>query len=63
MAERRTVIRASHIVAYQDGGHRYLRDGVVVVEGSRIVDVGRRFARGGRRGRRRHRKDRHARSH
>jgi hypothetical protein len=31
MPDRRLVIRASHIVAYQDGGHRYLRDGVIVV--------------------------------
>jgi 5-methylthioadenosine/S-adenosylhomocysteine deaminase len=43
MADRRTAIRASHIVAYQDGGHRYLRDGVVVIEGNSIVHVGRHY--------------------
>jgi 5-methylthioadenosine/S-adenosylhomocysteine deaminase len=36
----RTVIRASHIIAYQDGGHRHLKDGVVVYEGDTIVHVG-----------------------
>jgi hypothetical protein len=34
MAERRVLIRASHIVAYQEGGHRYLRDGVIVNRGA-----------------------------
>jgi cytosine/adenosine deaminase-related metal-dependent hydrolase len=43
MVDRRLLIRASHIVAYQDGGHRYLRDGVIVVEGNTIAAVGRRF--------------------
>ncbi|MBI3977946.1 MAG: amidohydrolase family protein [Chloroflexi bacterium] len=43
MPGRRTVVRASHIVAYQNGGHRSLRDGVVVVEGNTIVQVGRTF--------------------
>jgi 5-methylthioadenosine/S-adenosylhomocysteine deaminase len=38
MARRR--IDASHVVAYQDGGHRYLRDGVVVTDGGDIVHVG-----------------------
>jgi 5-methylthioadenosine/S-adenosylhomocysteine deaminase len=38
MARRR--IDASHVIAYQDGGHRYLRDGVVVTDGSDIVHVG-----------------------
>lgn len=33
-------IDASHVIAYQDGGHRYLRDGVVVTDGSDIVHVG-----------------------
>ena len=44
MAERRVLIRASHIVAYQEGGHRYLRDGVIVIEGQTIRHVGRHFA-------------------
>ena len=38
MTRRR--IDASHVIAYQDGGHRYLRDGEVVVDGSDIVHVG-----------------------
>lgn len=36
----RRIITASHIIAYQDGGHRNLRDGVVVTEGNQIVHVG-----------------------
>jgi 5-methylthioadenosine/S-adenosylhomocysteine deaminase len=36
----RTVIRASHVIAFQDGGHRHLRDGVVVYEDDRIAHVG-----------------------
>jgi hypothetical protein len=32
MARRR--IDASHVIAFQDGGHRYLKDGVVVTDGS-----------------------------
>ena len=42
MPGRRTRIDAGHVIAYQDGGHRYLRDGVVVVEGQEIVHVGTR---------------------
>ena len=42
MVRRR--IDASHVIAYQDGGHRHLRDGVVVTEGNEIVHVGRDFA-------------------
>jgi cytosine/adenosine deaminase-related metal-dependent hydrolase len=38
MARRR--IDASHVIAFQDGGHRYLRDGVVVSDGSDIIHVG-----------------------
>ena len=38
MSRRR--IDASHIIAFQDGGHRYLRDGVVVIEGNEIIHVG-----------------------
>lgn len=36
----RTRIDASHIIAYQDGGHRHLRDGTIVLEGNEIVYVG-----------------------
>src|ERR687893_2001166 len=38
MTRRR--IDASHVIAFQDGGHRYLRDGVVVTDGSDIIHVG-----------------------
>jgi cytosine/adenosine deaminase-related metal-dependent hydrolase len=38
MTRRR--IDASHVIAYQNGGHRYLRDGVVVTDGNEIVHVG-----------------------
>ncbi len=42
----RTRIDAAHIIAYdaQAGEHRYLRDGVIVVEGDRIIHVGQTFA-------------------
>jgi 5-methylthioadenosine/S-adenosylhomocysteine deaminase len=46
MPGRRLVVRASHIVAYQDGGHRYLRDGVIAIEGNTIAQVGGQFAGG-----------------
>lgn len=36
----RRQIGASHVIAYQDGGHRHLRDGTVVIEGNEIVHVG-----------------------
>jgi cytosine/adenosine deaminase-related metal-dependent hydrolase len=39
----RRLITASHIIAVQDGGHRYLRDGVVVTEGNEIIHVGPAF--------------------
>jgi cytosine/adenosine deaminase-related metal-dependent hydrolase len=39
----RTLLKASHIIAYQHGGHRHLRDGVVVWEGNEIVHVGPSF--------------------
>ncbi|MFC3057931.1 amidohydrolase family protein [Paenirhodobacter populi] len=39
----RTVIRAGHVIAWQDGGHRHLRDGVIVVEDDRITHVGGSF--------------------
>jgi cytosine/adenosine deaminase-related metal-dependent hydrolase len=38
MTRRR--IDASHIIAYQDGGHRHLRDGTIVIDGNEIVHVG-----------------------
>ena len=41
--ERRTLIRAGWVIAFDGRGHRLLRDGVVVVEGGRIVQVGPRF--------------------
>jgi cytosine/adenosine deaminase-related metal-dependent hydrolase len=48
MPGRRTRIDAGHIVAYQgtgqDAGHRYLKDGVIVVEGHDIVHVGKTYA-------------------
>jgi len=40
---RRIAIRAAHIIAHDGRGHRHLRDGVVVIEGDRIVHVGPRF--------------------
>jgi cytosine/adenosine deaminase-related metal-dependent hydrolase len=36
-------LNASHIIAYQNGGHRYLRDGVIVWEDTDIVHVGPSF--------------------
>lgn len=42
-ASGRTAIKAGWIVAFDGRGHRLLRDGVVVVEGHRIVHVGPRF--------------------
>src|SRR5215211_2448202 len=38
MARRQ--IEASHVIAFQDGGHRHLRDGVLVTDGSNIIHVG-----------------------
>ena len=38
MTRRR--IDASHVIAFQDGGHRHLRDGTVVFDGSDIIYVG-----------------------
>ncbi len=40
----RTRINARMIVAYQNGGHRLLRNGCLVIEGNEIVHVGRDFA-------------------
>ena len=42
-AARRLAIRAGWIIAFDGRGHRVLRDGVVVVEGEKIVHVGRTF--------------------
>ena len=39
----RRLIRAAHVVAYQNGRHAHLRDGVVVTEGARILHVGPSF--------------------
>lgn len=39
----RKLIRAGHVIAFQDGGHRHLRDGVVVIEDDTIVHVGKSF--------------------
>ena len=41
MVRRR--INASHVIAYQDGGHRYLKNGVVVTEDDTILAVGSDF--------------------
>lgn len=38
-----TMIRAAYVVAYQDGGHRVLRDGCVVVQDDRVVYVGKSY--------------------
>jgi cytosine/adenosine deaminase-related metal-dependent hydrolase len=43
MAPQRTVIRAGHVIAFDESEHRHLRNGVVVVEGQRIVHVGRSY--------------------
>ena len=39
----RRVIKAGHVIAFQNGGHRHLRNGVVVCENDRIVHVGHSF--------------------
>src|SRR5689334_3773817 len=39
----RLAIKAGYVVAWDGRSHRLLRDGVVVVEGNRIVHVGSRF--------------------
>ncbi|PYN75661.1 MAG: amidohydrolase [Candidatus Rokuibacteriota bacterium] len=38
----RTAIHAGHVIAFDGRGHRLLRDGTVIVDGDRIVSVGRR---------------------
>ncbi|MCI0584606.1 MAG: amidohydrolase family protein, partial [Chloroflexi bacterium] len=40
---RRILIRAGHVIAFDGRGHRLLRDGVVVLEGDRILAVGPTF--------------------
>ncbi|MBI5879245.1 MAG: amidohydrolase family protein [Chloroflexi bacterium] len=40
MPPTRTLIKASHIIAYDGKRHRHLKDGVVVIEGDRIIHVG-----------------------
>src|SRR5216684_8787298 len=42
-ATRRTAIRAGAVIAFDGRGHRLLRNGVVVLEGDRILHVGPRF--------------------
>ncbi|MBB2891914.1 amidohydrolase family protein [Flexivirga oryzae] len=39
----RTMFTAPYVVAYQDGGHRLLRDGCVVIDDDRIVFVGKTY--------------------
>jgi 5-methylthioadenosine/S-adenosylhomocysteine deaminase len=41
---RRTAIHVGHVIAFDGRGHRLLRRGTVIVEGDRIVSVGRREA-------------------
>lgn len=36
----RKVIRAGHVIAFQHGGHRHLKDGTIVIEDDRIIHVG-----------------------
>jgi len=43
MPPDRTLIRASHIIAYDGMQHRCLQDGVVVYEGDTIIHVGKQF--------------------
>nr|WP_325265981.1 hypothetical protein [uncultured Rhizobium sp.] len=35
----RKVIQAGHVIAFQDGGHRHLQSGFIVIEDDRIVEV------------------------
>ena len=43
MAARRIRIDAGYVIAFDGRGHCLLRDGVVVLEGERILHVGPRF--------------------
>lgn len=36
----RKVIRAGHVIAFQNGGHRHLKNGTIVLEDDRIAHVG-----------------------
>jgi 5-methylthioadenosine/S-adenosylhomocysteine deaminase len=40
---KKTKISGGTVIAYKDGGHRVLKDGVVVFEGDRIIHVGNRY--------------------
>ena len=40
---RRLAIKAPYVLAHDGRGHRLLRDGVVVLEGDRVLAVGPRF--------------------
>src|SRR5262249_54478230 len=42
-ATKRTAIRAGFILAFDGRGHRLLGDGVVVIEGDHVLQVGPRF--------------------
>ena len=44
MSPKRTVLRGGMIIAHDGRGHRLLRDGVIVIEGNTIVEVGKHFA-------------------
>ncbi|AXC49909.1 N-ethylammeline chlorohydrolase [Paracoccus suum] len=41
--EGRTALRATWVLAHDGSGHRLIRDGEVVIEGSRVLWVGKRF--------------------
>src|SRR5438270_4776240 len=43
MPTERTLIKASHIIAFDGHHHRYLKDGVVVYQGDSIIHVGKKF--------------------
>ncbi|MDJ1466123.1 chlorohydrolase family protein [Nitratireductor sp. GZWM139] len=40
---QRNAVRAGHVIAFQDGEHRHLRDGIVVWQGNEIIHVGKEF--------------------
>lgn len=42
-AEKHTLIRARWVVGYQDGEHRLIEDGVIVVQGDHILHVGKEW--------------------
>ena len=44
MNEKKTRIKATHIIAYDGEKHRYLKDGEVVFQGDEILFVGKKFA-------------------